>query len=156
MLREASAKDLHTEGIKCLRWHAHSLTLFFFFFVKNESVDASITQPHSETNLHCKHQGERVLKHSCTNNKYPKYLHARRTRPVLTMPGLPTSKWEVLEKTEHEDGGVCGPSWWGMASCLLSIEREKKERNDCALKIPSSEKNICRTFLPVKTGAKAV
>lgn len=100
---------------------------FFFFFVKNESVDASITQPHSETNLHCKHQGERVLKHSCTNNKYPKYLHARRTRPVLTMPGLPTSKWEVLEKTEHEDGGVCGPSWWGMASCLLSIEREKKK-----------------------------
>lgn len=98
-------------GIKqCLGWRTPSPVC-----VKNESIDTSITHPHSEANLQWEQQGERVLKHSFTNNKYLQYLHARRTLPALTMPGLRTSKRKVLEKLNKRMEVSVGLEAWQVA-----------------------------------------
>lgn len=94
---------------------------YFFIFVLNENINTSRTE---RRELTFGAGGREKISREAhrTNNEYLLCLHARHTSPVLTMPGLCTSKAGV-----HEDGGVCGPAGEARQA------KYSAERNDYAM-----------------------
>lgn len=102
----------------CLRWSTHSVENITFF---------SGTRKHKHIQKLTFSTGCKET--HCTNNKISAEFACQAHLPNVNNASSPhiNLQKKVLRKRVHADGGVCGPSWWGMSGFPAKYSKQKEK-----------------------------